>query len=149
MVTTLLLSSINKAVEMNISTRIALSLAFVGNHISERIVISSLPYLNTRWSFWEGNFYTIRAVSHNLISYKNNKSSFFDFQVALSHLNHFCCVQVALQIMDHPQLRSLFLLPLHGGLFVLFWVFKILQQPMRSLVKEAKSLIKTNHKKGH
>ena len=42
MVTTLLLSSINKAVEMNISARIALSLAFVGNHISERIVISKI-----------------------------------------------------------------------------------------------------------
>ena len=89
MVTTLLLSSINKAVEMNISTKIALSLAFVGNHISERIVISSLPYLNTRWSFWEGNFYTTRAVSHNLISFQNDKSSFFDLQVAFSAPSRF------------------------------------------------------------
>ena len=48
-----------------------------------------LPYLTTRWCFWEGNFHTSKALSHNLTSYKNNKSSSFALQVALRHLIHF------------------------------------------------------------
>ena len=48
--------------------------------------------LTTRWSLLEGNFCTSKAVSHNLTSYKNNKSKCFALQVALSHLDHFLSV---------------------------------------------------------
>ena len=94
----LAVKSINKALEMNRFTKVApnkhIHLLMIRYNIFRRLSSLVRNVLTTRWSLWEGNFCTSKAVSHNLTSYKNNKSRCFALQVALSHLNHFCCVKL-------------------------------------------------------
>ena len=75
--------------EMNRLSRVSPSLAYYRNNIFiflKRIVISSLPFLNTGWLFWEGKFYSSKAVScHQLISCTSNKSIGFVLQVEMEH----------------------------------------------------------------
>ena len=82
----LAVKSINKALEMNRFTKVALNLLMIRYNIFRRLSSLVRNVLTTRWSLWEGNFCTSKAVSHNLTSYKNNKSRCFALQVALSHL---------------------------------------------------------------
>ena len=81
---------------MNRFTKVApdkqIHLLMIRYNILRRLSSLVRNVLTTRWSLLEGNFCISKAVSHNLTSYKNNKSRCFALQVALSHLDHFLSV---------------------------------------------------------